>query len=474
MAKAPRGLLRAVLCMLALLSVAGSLSAQEPQPDGERVPSLAELCRNSGKLEQVAALLEAGADWRELTVEAEEGSGKRVISGNVHRSYATLLMDYGMPVDIRDSQGRTFLMWAADYSDTDLVLALLDPRGKEPRAKRTAADPNLADNDGETALMKANRSEIIRLLLLHGADPRAVDHEGENALHKLNYYRGTRTMLARAGADVNAVSREGLTPLMAELSLSYEGHETLQLEKIDELLALGADPFAKTPDGKNLLLFYLENHSLHNFTRDVASPAVVKRLLDLGIEPAEADDEGSSALVLALRGEKECEEAVEIRDLLAAAVDKKELAAAKKEVRRENWHEFTLDAPDKLKSSAVLLIPLGYLAFSIASRESLYKDNPCGNWMVNVNTFTVGFVAGAAASSIPFFLWGANESGWDKLGPALIGLFVVPAAGIIAGGIMAANPRVRQAFADNPALYYLAPAFAGAVSIPIFIHIWRK
>jgi hypothetical protein len=221
----------------------------------------------------------------------------------------------------------------------------------------------------------------------------------------------------------------------------------------------------------------LENHSLHRFTGNLAHPSTVKLLLDLGIDPAAVDDSGTSALFIALKGDgdKKCQEAIEIRNMVKAAANKKEIAAAKKELRRQNWHEFTLAAPDKLSQSAYLLIPsLAYLGFSIAAREGIYRDNPENNWMVPVNTFITGFVAGAAVSFLPFLLWGASLSGWDRLLPVLLGYVVVPTAGIITGCIMAANQQVKSAFMEKPVLYYSSPVLAGAICIPLFIYIWQN
>src|SRR5207302_10918021 len=79
-------------------------------------------------------------------------------------------------VNHRESDGCTALMNAAGNGDTPAVNALL----------KSGASVNLADNDGETALMKAAASscneETVRALLSAGADLTAKDHKGRNAL----------------------------------------------------------------------------------------------------------------------------------------------------------------------------------------------------------------------------------------------------------------------------------------------------
>jgi ankyrin repeat protein len=420
-----------------------SLSAQESDSD------FIGICKNSGNDETIRALLESGASWQVLARTAE---GEQIISADVHRSHAPLLMDWGMPVNIKDERGRTFLMKAADYGDVNLVLALLNPGGLviapnerarlETEIKRSAADPNITDNRGRTALMYAYNTEVVRLL-------------------------------AEAGADADAVNNEGLTPLMKEVKRSYENPERHN-DLIKELLDLGADPHRKTPDGKNLLLLYIENHDLYRHSRDYAHPATVKLLLDLGMDPAEADESGKSALFIALEEDKSFSGVKEIQSLLLAASGKKETAAIKKEVRRKRNGEYALTVPERLLQSAPLLLPLGYLGFSVAARENIYNDNPDSNWMGSVNAFMTGFIAGTAISSIPFLLWTIIEDGWDRLLPLLFCILIPPIAGIITGGFWGNNSAYSSAFREKPGLYYISPALAGAICIPILIYIWRR
>jgi ankyrin repeat protein len=67
-------------------------------------------------------------------------------------------------------------MYAARNGDTQAVNALL----------RNGASINIADKEGETALMKAAASscneETVRALLSAGADLSVRDHKGRNAL----------------------------------------------------------------------------------------------------------------------------------------------------------------------------------------------------------------------------------------------------------------------------------------------------
>ena len=87
-----------------------------------------------------------------------------------------LLIAHGAAVNLRNSEGRTALMYAARNGDAPAVNALL----------KSGASVNIADNYGETAVMKAATSscneETVRTLLSAGADLNARDHKGRNAL----------------------------------------------------------------------------------------------------------------------------------------------------------------------------------------------------------------------------------------------------------------------------------------------------
>jgi len=87
-----------------------------------------------------------------------------------------LLIAKGADVNLRNSEGRTALMYAARNGDTPALNALL----------KSGASVNITDNGGETALTKAATSscneETVRALLNAGADLQARDRQGRNAL----------------------------------------------------------------------------------------------------------------------------------------------------------------------------------------------------------------------------------------------------------------------------------------------------
>ncbi|MDR1306077.1 MAG: ankyrin repeat domain-containing protein [Treponema sp.] len=390
--------------------------------------------------EEIKALLAAGADPAALI-----SGGEKVYLRRVRGDYVPLLVENGTPVDIQNKDGRTFLMEAASRWG-ELVLYLLEAK----------ADPNIRDKEGRTALMEAQTSGTARLLLDYGADPRAADHDGRTALHHHGYY-GNKEQLAlliRAGADIEAPDNEGLTPF---LYAAFQGTS----QGMSDLLDLGADPNKKSPENKTALLLYLENNAFNVFYQVL--PSMVRRLLDMGAEPAEKDMAGNSPLLTAFREKSNHDNVREIRDILVSAADKEQVSAAKSAVRAENF-------PGRFTATVPLLLLLAYIGISIWIREGAYRDDPGSNWMGTINAFVTGCGVGAP---LGFFTFASLPGIAGELGGALAAvLFAAPAGGLIGGIAMAAIPSARRAFKKEPLLYYLPSAAAVIVFTIAAVRIW--
>jgi len=145
------------------------------------------------------------------------------------------------------------LIQAAQGGDLETVRALLAQGG----------DPNLADEQGDTALMKAasqGHLAVVQSLLDAGARADALDANGWTALFKCSYNHELDTgfapvakALIQAGANPNATIHFGITPLM----LAAGGGEGAVCEV---LLEAGADPFAVNEAGRTALQMAKERH----------------------------------------------------------------------------------------------------------------------------------------------------------------------------------------------------------------------
>ncbi|HSB12676.1 MAG TPA: ankyrin repeat domain-containing protein [Blastocatellia bacterium] len=116
------------------------------------------------------------------------------------------------------------------------IASLARTRPGLPAIAGTLANPQAADEDGVTPLMRAARdgeARLLRSLLKEGGDVNSADAYGWTAL-TYAARRGDASMvaaLANKGADLNHQSDDGLTPLMYAVSEGYADAVRVLLER---------------------------------------------------------------------------------------------------------------------------------------------------------------------------------------------------------------------------------------------------
>jgi ankyrin repeat protein len=232
---------------------------------------------------------------------------------------ATMLLDAGADVEAWNDRGRTALMQAALRSDVESI-ELLIARG---------ADVDAINRFGRNALhLAAERgdADAVGGLLEHGADPRHADADRSTALHGACERHGAPGSVARllaAGADIDARSRYGQTPLLitvAHLNRSERIDE--QMEKLDLLLAAGADVTMSDALGQTPLVKAARYH--HD---------AVVRLLEAGAVPELFDDLDRSPLYTAVVN-AQAETVTAILDRMPTMPDVGQLAVLRRRAER--------------------------------------------------------------------------------------------------------------------------------------------
>jgi ankyrin repeat protein len=242
-----------------------------------------------------------------------------------------ILLQHGADPNVRNNEGATALIWAADdpakvklllaagadvhaktrHGSTALLAASLKYGSSAVVAQllEHGAKVNVADPDGWTPLIRAAASsdvESMRLLLAHGADPNAADVALTPLTAAIWYgnLEGVRVLLAN-GARANGKDAFGFTPLLVAALWDHKEIAGLLLDKgADVSLAVENNTFMKRNPGTPLMLAaYAE----------AMNPAMVKMLIARGAAvnfatpggetaASRAREKGQSQVLVALLG----------------------------------------------------------------------------------------------------------------------------------------------------------------------------
>ena len=156
----------------------------------------------------------------------------------------------GLGGGYEDAPGATPFLLASAAADVEMMRVLLAAGADPSLVTDTKTTPVMAASGlnrgiGESPIVEAQALEAVKFLIELGADARGATTNGENALFGAGY-RGWNTLLALLidkGADVNALSKAGVTPWLAASGYGDRlGGVLYNKEGADLLLAHGANP----------------------------------------------------------------------------------------------------------------------------------------------------------------------------------------------------------------------------------------
>ena len=230
-----------------------------------------------GRPDAVTTLLANGADPR--AVDAEGNTPLHHAARSSDPGVAALLRDAAAEIDALNADGFSPLGIACIVGNWRMAKFLLE-RGAQP-----------APDNGQPVLLAAAATEEddpagVQLLLRHKARADARNAAGRSALHEaaLAGHVGIIECLLAAGADVQAVDAQGRTPWL-------EAARGAQLPALEALVAAGAQAAACDGEGRSALHLAC--------AADEVSPALVRRLLECGVDPERVDAAGRRAIDIA-------------------------------------------------------------------------------------------------------------------------------------------------------------------------------
>lgn len=227
-----------------------------------------------GRPEAVMTLLANGADTR--LCDSDGNTPLHHAARSSDPGVAALLRDAAAELEVPNNDGLTPLGVACAVGNWRLARFLLE-RGASPQVE--AATPALLAAAGT----EEDDAAGVQLLLKHKAKVDARDAYGRSALHEAARagHVDVLSALLSAHADVQARDAAGRTPLLDAASGAH-------LAAMETLAAASADVSVVDVDGRGALLLACLAES--------PSPALVRRLIELGADPDLRDGDGRTAI----------------------------------------------------------------------------------------------------------------------------------------------------------------------------------
>ena len=237
--------------------------------------------------EEVRSLLKQGESLQE---QDEWGLTALHVAATLQTStIARLLLDPGADINTRENHDMSPLVMAAWYGRGEVVRLLLERGAAENRVDLQRAVRMATMDSGEAVIpvlqefgakiglieaMYLGDAEAVSRLLEEEADPNRIDDGSTLLMHAVaaslsRFPQNFVPSLLAQGASTNALSSNGLTPLMLAANWGHIG-------VVNPLLAHGADPNIRGPEGQTALTMARHDPE-HN-------AIAIKRLSEVGAQ----------------------------------------------------------------------------------------------------------------------------------------------------------------------------------------------
>ncbi|MCT4635511.1 MAG: ankyrin repeat domain-containing protein [Rickettsiales bacterium] len=279
----------------------------------ENGPTALHYAALSGHVEAITKLVDLGADIN-LQEKIDGATALHSAARNGHVEAITKLVNLGADINLQNERKKTPLHIAADNGDVETIKELVklnaDPNTKNEygltalhfaahyghveaikELANLKADINLQDEDGKTALHHAaakEKVEAVGKLVELGADINAKNKEGKSALdYIIQFVRSNSDQSNEWKTALNTKDKDGLT-------LLHYAAKKEDLETIEKLVELGADPNAKNKHGTTAL----------HYAATKGEAKAIKDLVDLGADINDQNDHKMTALHYAVVNKK--------------------------------------------------------------------------------------------------------------------------------------------------------------------------